>query len=163
MSEQRMTVIRNEAAQLPVSAREEKPIQRVAAYCRVSTLLEEQVDSYETQCAYYRRLIGADPKLTLVDVYGDHGISGLSAQKRPEFQRMMQDCMDGKVDVVMTKSVSRFARNLADCVDCVRQLKGKSIPVLFEREGLNSMDSGCEMLLSLLATLAQEERRAEWS
>ncbi len=130
---------------------------RVAAYCRVSTLQEEQAESYETQCAYYRRLIGADPNLVLVDVYGDHGASGLSTTKRPEFQRMMKDCMDGKVDMIMTKSVSRFARNLADCVNCVRQLKEKGIPVLFEKEGFNSMDGGSEFILSVLATMAQEE------
>lgn len=136
---------------------EEKAVQRVAAYCRVSTLMEEQEDSYETQRAHYKRLIESNPKLTLVDVYGDHGISGLSMKKRPEFQRMMQDCLDDKVDLVMTKSISRFARNLADCVNCVRQLRGKGIPVLFEKEGLNSMDPSSEMILSVLATLAQEE------
>jgi site-specific DNA recombinase len=137
--------------------KKEQLIKRVAAYCRVSTLLEEQEESYETQCSYYRRLIEADPGLQLVDVYGDHGISGLSAKARPEFQRMMQDCMDRKIDLVMTKSVSRFARNLADCVESVRRLKEKGIPVLFEREGLNSLDPGSEMLLTVLATLAQEE------
>lgn len=132
-------------------------VKRVAAYCRVSTLLEEQEESFETQCAYYRRLIDGDPSMQLVDVYGDHGVSGLSAKARPEFQRLMGDCLNGKVDLVMTKSVSRFARNLADCLECVRRLRERGIPVLFEREGLNSMDRGGEMLLSLLATLAQEE------
>lgn len=134
-----------------------KAICRVAAYCRVSTLAEEQSDSYETQCAYYRWYVEADPTLTLADVYGDHGVSGLSANKRPEFCRMMRDCMDGKIDLVMTKSVSRFARNLADCMDCVRKLREKGIPVIFEKEGLCSTDPSCELLLSLLATMAQEE------
>ncbi|MDD3409206.1 MAG: recombinase family protein [Eubacteriales bacterium] len=140
-----------------VSVQDANQILRVAAYCRVSTVQEEQADSYETQCEYYRRLIDADPKLTLVDVYGDHGLSGLSTTRRPEFLRMMKDCMDGKVDLIMTKSISRFARNLADCVDCVRALKEKGIPVSFEQEGVDSMDSGCEFILSVLATLAQEE------
>lgn len=148
-------VFQNQAQAAP--SRKEVTIQRVAAYCRVSTLQEEQADSYETQCAYYRRLINADPKLVLVDVYGDQGISGLSTAKRPEFQRMMKDCMDGKVDRILTKSISRFARNLADCVHCVRQLKEKGIPILFEKEGFSSMDSGCEFILSVLATMAQEE------
>lgn len=132
-------------------------IRRVAAYCRVSTLLEEQEESYDTQCAYYRRLIDGDPALTLVGVYGDQGISGLSMEKRAEFQRLMKDCMDGKIDVVMTKSVSRFARNLGDCIRCVRMLRERGIPILFEREGLNTMDPSCEVMLSVLATLAQEE------
>lgn len=157
MSESRIQVIENRAVCPARHTADEKPVRRVAAYCRVSTLLEEQEESYETQCAYYKRLTDMDSALALVDVYGDHGVSGRSAKERPEFQRMMKDCTDGKVDLVMTKSVSRFARNLADCVECVRQLREKGIPVLFEREGLNSMDSGCEMLLSLLAALAQEE------
>ena len=148
-------VLENRAQSAPL--RDENKIQRVAAYCRVSTLQEEQADSYETQCAYYRRVIAANPKLELVDVYGDHGISGLSTTKRPEFQRMMKDCMDGKIDRIMTKSISRFARNLADCVDCVRALKEKGIPVFFEKEGFGSMDEGCEFILSVLATMAQEE------
>lgn len=154
-STNRIQAFQNPAQAMPVH--EEKTIQRVAAYCRVSTLQEEQADSYETQCACYRNLIEANPTMVLVDVYGDQGISGLSAKKRPEFQRMMQDCMDGKVDIVMTKSISRFARNLADCVNCVRQLKEKGIPVLFEKEGLSSMEEGCEFVLSMLATMAQEE------
>jgi len=153
MSEVRF--FQNQAQVAP--SRKEAAIRRVAAYCRVSTLQEEQAESYETQCAYYRRLIDADPKLVLVDVYGDQGISGLSTAKRPEFRRMMKDCMDGQVDMVMTKSISRFARNLADCVNCVRQLKEKGIPVLFEKEGFSSMDGGCEFILSVLATMAQEE------
>lgn len=148
-------VMENQSQGAPVQ--DENSILRVAAYCRVSTLQEEQADSYETQCEYYRRLIDADPKLVLVDVYGDHGISGLSTTKRPEFLRMMKDCMDGKIDRIMTKSISRFARNLADCVDCVRVLKEKGIPVSFEKEGFDSMDSGCEFILSILATMAQEE------
>lgn len=133
---------------------------RVAAYCRVSTLQEEQAESYETQCEYFHRRVAADPTLTLVDVYGDHGVSGLSTAKRPEFMRMMDDCMEGKIDLVMTKSISRFARNLADCVESVRKLRERGIAVIFEKERLNTMDSGCEMLLSVLATLAQEESNA---
>lgn len=131
--------------------------QRVAAYCRVSTLAEEQADSYETQCAYYTRLIETDPNMTLVGVYGDPGISGLTMGKRPEFQRLMCDCEAGKVDLVMTKSISRFARNLADCAECIAKLRSWGIPVLFEKEGLNSSEESCEMLLSFLAAMAQEE------
>ena len=153
MSEIRVMI--NNADSVPVE--EENNILRVAAYCRVSTSREKQENSYATQCDYYRRLFDACPKLMLVDVYGDYGISGMSTTKRPEFLRMMKDCMDGKVDMVVTKSISRFARNLADCVDCVRTLKEKGIPVSFEKEGFNSMDTWSEFILSVLATMAQEE------
>ena len=134
-------------------------VKRVAAYARVSTLQEQQELSYETQCAYYKHLIESDPSMTLVGVYGDQGGSGLNMKKRPEFQRMMSDCLAGKIDLVMTKSISRFARNLADCVNCVRLLLEKGIPVMFEKEGINTTDPSSEMLLSVLATLAQEESR----
>ncbi len=137
--------------------RKESDVVRVAAYCRVSTLSEEQELSYETQCAYYRNLVDSDPALELVGVYGDRGCSGVMMKSRPQFLRMMQDCKDGKIDYVMVKSVSRFARNLADCLECVRALKGMGIPVLFEREGIDTMDDRAEMILSMLAAIAQEE------
>lgn len=133
---------------------------RVAAYCRVSTLAEEQALSFETQCAYYARLIDDDPTMMLAGVYGDRGGSGLTVKKRPAFQRMMEDCLDGKIDLVLTKSVSRFARNLSDCVRCVRLLREKGVPVLFEKEGIDSADPGGELILSVLASLAQQEVHA---
>lgn len=132
-------------------------IKRAAAYCRVSTLQENQEDSYDTQRAYYEKYIAENPFMTLVGVYGDHGISGLSAKKRPEFKRLMADCIAGKIDVVLTKSISRFARNLKDCVDCVRLLKAHGIPVIFEKEGINSTDPSSELLFNLLASVSQEE------
>ena len=103
--------------------RKESDVIRVAAYCRVSTLSEEQELSYETQCAYYRNLVDSDPALELVGVYGDRGCSGVMMKSRPQFLKMMQDCMDGKIDYVIVESVSRFARNLADCLESVRKLK----------------------------------------
>ncbi len=130
---------------------------RVAVYCRVSTLSESQDESFETQCAYYEKRIATDPTLTLADIYGDQGISGKSAEHRPEFQRMLTDCMNGKIDVVMTKSISRFARNLADCLETVRYLRSISIPVIFEREGIDTMERDGEFLLTVLASIAQEE------
>ncbi|MEG0494089.1 MAG: recombinase family protein [Clostridia bacterium] len=145
----------NPAQVAPIST--ENAVRRVAAYCRVSTLAEEQELSYETQCAYYARLIDADRTMTLVEVYGDQGGSGLSLKKRPEFQRMMSDCLGGKIDLILTKSVSRFARNLSDCVNCIRLLREKGIPVLFEKEGINSTEPSSEMLLSVLASMAQQE------
>ena len=113
-------------------------IRRAAAYCRVSTLQENQEDSFEVQRDYYKAYISGDPHMILAGVYGDHGCSGLSAKKRPEFGRMISDCMDGKIDVVLTKSISRFARSLKDCVDSVRLLKTRGIPVIFEKEGVDS-------------------------
>ncbi len=143
-------------------------ILRVAAYARVSTLSEDQGESFETQCAYYEKLISSDPKMTLVGVYGDHGVSGLSTKGRTEFARMMQDCRDGKIDFVITRSVSRLSRNMAECVEAVNFLKDLGIPVRFEKEGLTTTDPGSEMFFHVLATLAQEEsgstsRRITWA
>jgi site-specific DNA recombinase len=131
--------------------------QRVAVYCRVSTLAESQEESFETQCAAYEKMISNDPKLLLVRVYGDRGISGATMKHRPEFMQMMEDCEGGKIDLIMTKSISRFARNLADCMDTVRRLRELGISVLFEREGIDTMSGSGEMLLSVLASIAQEE------
>lgn len=138
---------------------EEGKVRRVAAYCRVSTLQEEQELSYETQRAYYTKRINDDPTMTLVGVYGDYGESGLMMKRRPDFQRMINDCLDGRIDLILTKSVSRFARNLSDCVNCVRILRERGITVIFEKDGIDSADSKSEMLLSLIASLAQEEVR----
>ena len=150
-------MITRETPALVTPTKSDNAVRRVAAYCRVSTLAEEQDLSYETQRAYYKRLIEADPMMKLVEVYGDQGGSGLTLKKRPEFQRMMSDCLDGKIDLILTKSVSRFARNLGDCVNCVRLLREKGIPVKFEKEGIISTDPSCEMLLSVLASMAQQE------
>lgn len=143
-------------------------ILRVAAYARVSTLSEDQGDSFETQCAYYEKLIASNHKMILVGVYGDQGVSGLSTKGRTEFVRMMQDCRDGKIDYVITRSVSRLSRNMAECVETVNILKDLGIPVRFEKEGLTSTDPGSEMFFHVLATLAQEEsgstsRRITWA
>ncbi|MCD8160971.1 MAG: recombinase family protein [Clostridiales bacterium] len=130
---------------------------RVAAYCRVSTLNEEQEESFETQKAAYENLIDSSPNMELAGIYADHGISGGSIKKRKQFQRMMQDCRDGKIDLVMTKSISRFARNLADTLECIRELKGLGIPVHFDKEGIDTMDPSSDLTLGMLAAVAQEE------
>lgn len=144
-------------AQVVHSISVETQIKRVAAYCRVSTLEEEQELSYETQSAYYRRRIDGNPSMVLVDVYGDQGVSGLSAEKRPEFQRMLRDCEAGRIDLILCKSVSRFARNLAECIAYIRDLQQKGISVVFETEGLQTGEPSSEMILSILATIAQSE------
>ena len=130
---------------------------RVAAYCRVSTLMEEQELSYESQCAYYENLIGSRENMELVGIYGDQVFSGLHAEKRPEFQRLIADCTDGKVDLVMVKSISRFSRNTIDCQSYLKLLKEHGVTVYFEKEGLYSNDPQCELILKLLAAAAQEE------
>lgn len=130
---------------------------RVAAYCRVSTASDMQDGSFETQCDYFRNWVLSKPNTVLVDVYGDHGKSGRNMAKRPAFQRMMQDCKDGKVDMIITKSVSRFARNIAECVHTIRDLQSLGISVLFEKEALHTGDERNELFLCILATVAQEE------
>lgn len=134
-----------------------KTKKRVAAYCRVSTESELQEGSYEMQQAYYRDLISQSTDMELVAVYGDKGKTGRSITARPEFQQMIADCEAGKIDMILTKSISRFSRNVADCVETLRKLRTLGIPVLFEREGLNSMDVQGQMVLDLFAALAQEE------
>ena len=142
---------------VPEGSQHTNGIRRVAAYCRVSTLSEAQEESYETQCAAYKKLISNDPKLELVKIYGDLGFSGASIRNRPEFQQMLEDCQNGKIDIVITKSISRFARNLVDCIETVRMLGELGISVLFERESIDTLSNGGEMLLAVLASIAQEE------
>lgn len=132
-------------------------LKRVAAYCRVSTLEEQQELSFETQCSYYEQLIDRDPNMVLVGIYGDQGFSGLRVEHRKEFQRLIADCEAGKIDLVMVKSISRFSRNTIDCIEYLKRLKKHGVTVLFEKEGLNSMDPRTEMVLSIYASMAQSE------
>lgn len=136
---------------------DESKVTRVAAYCRVSTLMDEQELSYESQCAYYQNLIESRENMELVGIYGDQGFSGLHADKRPEFQRLIADCTADKVDLVMVKSISRFSRNTIDCQSYLKLLKEHGVTVFFEKEGLYSTDTQCELILKLLAAAAQEE------
>ena len=130
---------------------------RVAAYCRVSTNMEEQEGSYDTQISYYRNLITSNPRYILVDVYGDQGASGRTVRHRPEFQRMIQDCEAGKIDLILSKSISRFARNLPDCISIIRKLCKMGIGVYFEKESLDTLAPNTELLLNCLAAIAEEE------
>ena len=114
------------------AGQEEKPKLRVAAYCRVSTDSDEQATSYEAQVEHYTEYIQKNPDWVLAGIYADDGISGTNTKKRTEFNRMIDACMDGEIDMVITKSISRFARNTLDCLKYIRQLKDKSIPVFFE-------------------------------
>lgn len=134
-----------------------KPKLRVAAYCRVSTDSDEQASSYEKQVEHYTDFIKANAEWEFAGIYADDGISGTNTKKREEFNRMIEDCMAGRIDMIITKSISRFARNTLDCLKYIRQLKEKNIPVFFEKENINTMDSKGEVLLTIMASLAQQE------
>lgn len=128
---------------------------KVAAYCRVSTDSDEQELSFETQCQYYRNYINEHPNYILVDVYADEGISGTSLSRREAFNQMMDDAKDGKIDMIITKSITRFARNTVDSLNSLRTLKEYGVEVYFEMENINSLE-GSEMLITILSSLAQE-------
>ena len=133
---------------------------RVAAYCRVSTDQEEQLSSYEAQVNYYTNYIEKHPDYEFAGIYADEGISGTTTKKREQFNRMIEDCKAGKIDMIITKSISRFARNTLDCLNFVRQLKDLGIGVTFEKENIFTLDSKGEVLLSILSSLAQDESRS---
>ena len=132
---------------------------RVCAYCRVSTDNEEQLSSFELQQQHYRQLAGKHPNWELKHIFADEGISGTSLKNRNQFNEMIERCFKGEFDLIITKSVSRFARNLVDCVSLVRKLKNHNPPigVLFETDSLNTLSEDSELKLSMLATFAQEE------
>jgi DNA invertase Pin-like site-specific DNA recombinase len=139
---------------------ESKPKTRVAAYCRVSTDSDEQASSYEVQIAHYTEFIKKNSEWELAGIFADDGISGTNTKKREEFNRMIEECMAGKIDMIITKSISRFARNTLDCLKYIRQLKDKNIAVFFEKENINTMDSKGEIMLTIMASLAQQESQS---
>ncbi len=139
---------------------EEKPKLRVAAYCRVSTDSDEQATSYEAQVEHYTTFIKKNAEWEFAGIFADDGISGTNTKKREEFNRMIEECMAGRIDMIITKSISRFARNTLDCLKYIRQLKDKNIPVFFEKESINTMDSKGEVLLTIMASLAQQESQS---
>lgn len=130
---------------------------RVAAYVRVSTNGEEQMQSFNSQKEYYQEKISANKEWALVGIYADEGITGTKTNKRDEFLRMIDDCMNGLVDIVITKSVSRFSRNLVDVLSYTRMLKAKGVTVIFEKENIDTSTMESEMQLSLISALAQNE------
>lgn len=133
---------------------------RVAAYARVSTDEESQLSSLETQEDYYRSYIQSNPDWLFVGIYADRGITGTSYMKRDEFNRMIADCESGQIDMIVTKSISRFARNTVDTINVVRRLKSIGIGVRFEKENIFSLDGKGEFVLTLMASFAQEEARS---
>lgn len=140
-----------------ISKEENKPKLKVAAYCRVSTDSDEQAGSYEVQVQHYTEYIGRNKDWELAGIYADDGISGTNTKKREGFNEMIDDCMAGKVDMIITKSISRFARNTIDCLKYVRQLKEKNIVIIFEKENINTLEASGELLLTIMASLAQQE------
>ncbi|WP_101908649.1 recombinase family protein [Marasmitruncus massiliensis] len=130
---------------------------RVASYSRVSTDFEEQLTSFHAQKSYYTDLIMRTPQWTLAGTYADEGISGASAEKRPDFMKMIRHCKKGKIDLIITKSISRFARNTLDSIGYVRKLKAMGVGVIFEKENINTLEENSEVVLTILASLAQEE------
>ena len=142
-----------------------KPLQKpsknkVAAYARVSTYNDEQLNSLEAQKDYYEKKIRENPSWMFAGIYVDEGITGTSYAHRAEFLRMIEDCKNGKIDMVLTKSVSRFARNTVDALNVIRELKEIGVGVYFERENVWTLDSKGEFLITLLTSLAQEEARS---
>ena len=141
----------------PVNSRTRR---RVAGYARVSTDSEEQLTSYEAQVDYYTKYIRSNPEWEFVDVYTDEGISAVSTRGREGFNRMIEDALAGRIDLIVTKSVSRFARNTVDSLTAVRKLKEHGTEVYFEKEGIYTFDSKGELLITIMSSLAQEESRS---
>ena len=133
---------------------------RVAAYCRVSSDDEEQLTSYTAQVDHYTEFIQKNDEWEFAGIYADEAISGLNTKKRLDFHRLIDDCMAGKIDYIITKSVSRFARNTLDCLNYTRRLRDKNIAVFFEKENIISTDSKGELMLTIMASIAQEESRS---
>ena len=127
---------------------------RVAAYCRVSTKEEEQASSYEAQCEYYTDKIMSNPVWTMAGIFADKGITGTSTCKRKEFLRMIRQCRQGKIDMILAKSVSRFARNTVDCLYYTRALKELGIAVIFEKENIHSLEEDSELRITLSGAFA---------
>lgn len=142
---------------IPASQAPEEIRLWVAAYCRVSSDSEDQRNSFAAQNAYYTEFVAGKENWTLVDIYADEGITGTSAKKRPDFQRLLTDCRKGKIDKVLVKSISRFARNTKDCLEATRELKALGISVVFEEQNIDTSAVSGEMLTAIFAACAQAE------
>ena len=145
-----ITKLENKIIELPKQ-------KRVAAYARVSVERGRTLHSYSAQVSYYNELIQKNPEWEFAGVYSDLGISGTGIEKRNDFKRLLQDCEEGKIDIILTKSISRFARNTVDLLNVVRHLKELGVEVRFEKENIYSLTGDGELMLSILASFAQEE------
>ena len=135
-------------------------LKRVAAYARVSTVKDAQENSLQSQQEYFTEYIRQHPDWVFAGMYTDDGVSGLSIRRRDGFNRMVNDALDGKIDLILTKSLSRFARNTVDALTTIRKLKAAGVAVYFQRENINTMDSAGEFLLTLMSSFAEEESRS---
>lgn len=145
-----------------------KPKQKVAAYIRVSTSNEDQLISLEAQRRHYKTLIEKNDEWQLVDIYSDEGVTGTKKDRRPELLRLIADCEKGKIDFILTKSISRFARNTIDCLELVRKLMDLGVHIYFEKENINTNSMESELMLSILSSLAENEsvslsENSKWS
>lgn len=130
---------------------------RVAAYCRVSTKQDEQLNSYEVQRTHYEERIRTEPKWSLVGIFADKGITGTSMKKRDEFNKMLRLCYKGKIDMIIVKSISRFARNTLDVIKITRKLREINVDVYFEEQGIHSIDPASEFYITIYGSIAQSE------
>lgn len=147
----------NPLTQAPITSQNRR---KVCAYARVSTDSDEQYTSYEAQVSYYKKYIQERPDWEFVDVYADEGITGTNRKKRDSFNKMIKEALDGNIDLIITKSISRFARNTLDTISITRELKSKGVEVFFEKENLWTFDSKSELVLTIMASIAQEESRS---
>lgn len=139
------------------NALNQQKLLRVAAYCRVSTKQEEQLNSYEVQTRYYTDKVNSEPTWVLAGIFADKGITGTSVKKRDEFNKMIRLCKRGKIDMIITKSISRFARNTVDCLEHTRMLKELGVDVFFEEQGIHSIQQGSEFYITIYGSIAQSE------
>ena len=130
---------------------------KAAAYARVSTDLDSQETSIENQREHYKSFIASNPDWELAGIYEESGVSGTKADTRPELQKLLHDCEAGAVDVIITKSISRFARNTSECLEMVRELTGLGIRLIFEKESVNTLEASGELMVTILASIAQQE------
>ncbi|MCM1060079.1 MAG: recombinase family protein [Eubacterium sp.] len=156
------TTVQNEMRIVVIPPKSREEIQRttrlkVAAYCRVSTNQEEQENSYEAQIGYYTEKINKNSNWQIAGIYADEGITGTQAKKRPEFLKMIAQCRKHKIDMILTKSLSRFARNTVDSLKYIRELKELGIAVIFEKENINTLETDTEMMLTIMSCFAQAE------
>ena len=159
-SQRIVTVIEPITLQLEQELNLEPDKLRVAAYARVSTEQDEQESSYEAQVDYYTRFITNNPHWELIGIFADRGITGTNTKNREQFKKMVEMALAGKIDLILTKSISRFARNTVDALQTVRELKAKGVEVIFEKENIHTLDPKCEVLLTIMSSLAQEESRS---
>ena len=156
----KVTIIEPVAQQLQEAEHFKPQKLRVAAYARVSTEQDEQESSYEAQVDFYTRYIGNNPDWEFIKVFADRGITGTNTKNREEFNRMVELALNGGIDLILTKSISRFARNTVDTLQTVRKLKAAGVEVIFEKENLHTFDPKCEVMLTIMSSLAQEESRS---